>query len=174
MSKPNFMRIWNEFPDHIKYPTMKDLFTWQGGQAERNIYAEGFGPGGNTCASRLSIAFNRGGWPINAAVAASVGANTVKAADGSRIIYRVRELESYLAKMLGKSGDIDTTMPFDSEIKGRRGIIVFRVGWRNATGHIALFNGQTYREPSHDDYSRYIDSSMPTTRTKQSLFWEFN
>ena len=46
MSKPNFMRIWNEFPDHMKYPTMKDLFTWQGGQAERNIYAEGFGPGG--------------------------------------------------------------------------------------------------------------------------------
>ncbi|ETD73052.1 hypothetical protein V757_00675 [Pelistega indica] len=144
MSKPNFMRIWNEFPDHMKYPTMKDLFTWQGGQAERNIYAKGFGANGNTCASRLSIAFNRGGWPINAAVAASVGARTLKTADGSHIIYNVEELGKYLAKRLGKSSKPDTTIPFDSEIKGKRGIIVFKVNWRNATGHIALFNGQTY------------------------------
>ncbi|SUA59750.1 T6SS effector amidase Tae4 family protein [Oligella urethralis] len=174
MSKPNFMRIWNEFPDHMKYPTIKDLFTWQGGQAERNIYAKGFGANGNTCASRLSIAFNRGGWPINVAVAASVGARTLKTADGSRIIYSVRGLELYLSKMFEKSGEIDTTMPFDNEIKGRRGIIVFKVNWDDATGHIALFNGQTYREPSYDDYSHYIKPSNPTVRTQKSIFFEFN
>lgn len=168
------MRIWNEFPDHIKYPTMKDLFTWQGGQAEKNIYVKGFGPNGNTCASRLSIAFNRGGWPINAAIAASVGARTLKAADGSRIIFSVEELRLYLEKLLGKSNKPDTTIPFDSDIKGKRGIVAFKVNWRDATGHIALYNGQTYREPSYDDFSRYINLDNPSIRTQKSIFWELN
>lgn len=65
-------------------------------------------------------------------------------------------------------------MPFDNEIKGRRGIIVFKVNWDDAAGHIALFNGQTYREPSCDDYSHYIKPSNPTVRTQKSIFFEFN
>ncbi|MDO5668348.1 MAG: T6SS effector amidase Tae4 family protein [Alcaligenaceae bacterium] len=174
MSKPNFMSIWNAFPDHLKYPTMKDLFTHLGGQAERNINVPGFGPNGNTCASRLSIAFNKSGWPINTAIAASVGARTLRAEDGSRIIYGVKDLELYLAKILGKPNTPDTTIPFDSDIKGKRGIIVFRVNWNDATGHIALFNGHTYREPRYDDYSRYINQNNPSIRTQQSIFWEFN
>ncbi|WDU53059.1 type VI secretion system amidase effector protein Tae4 [Taylorella equigenitalis] len=90
-------------------------------------------------------------------VVASVGAHTVKVNDVLHSIYRVRELESYITKILGKSGVIDTTKLFDSEIKNKRGIIAFKIGWKNATGHIALFNGLTYREPSHDDYSQYIN-----------------
>lgn len=49
--KPSLLRLWAAFPDHRKYPTLKDLYTAQGGLAERNIYAPGFGPTGNTCAS---------------------------------------------------------------------------------------------------------------------------
>ncbi|WP_225972150.1 T6SS effector amidase Tae4 family protein [Taylorella equigenitalis] len=69
-------------------------------------------------------------------VVASVGAHTVKANDGLHSIYRVRELESYITKILGKSGVIDTTKLFDSEIKNKRGIIAFKIGWKNATGHM--------------------------------------
>ncbi len=36
---------------------MKDLYTALGGVAEKNINQPGFGPNGNTCASRMSAAF---------------------------------------------------------------------------------------------------------------------
>jgi hypothetical protein len=43
-----------------------------GGAAAQNIDAPGFGPNGNTCASRLSVAFNNGGAPISLAIACAV------------------------------------------------------------------------------------------------------
>lgn len=173
MSKPIFMNLWNAFPTHSAYPTMKDLYTKLGGKAEQNIHAPGFGPNGNTCASRMSMAFNEGGWPINKTIAAAVGARTISTGDGKHIIFGVEDLKRYLNKTLGKPTPPDVTLPFDSDIKGKRGIIVFNVNWNRATGHIALYNGHTYREPTYDDYSRYINQSNPNIRTYQSYFWEF-
>jgi hypothetical protein len=43
-----------------------------GGAAAKNIDAPGFGPNGNTCASRLSVAFTNGGTPISLAIACAV------------------------------------------------------------------------------------------------------
>ena len=54
----------------------------------------------------------------------------------------------------------------------RKGIIAFSVNWEGATGHIALWNGATYREPNHDDYSGYVNSSYPAIRTSRGEFWE--
>ena len=76
MLKPNFHRLWLAFPDHNQYRSMQDLYTTLGGAAEKNIKQPGFGPNGNTCASRLSIAFNKAGAPINMALANTVGAQT--------------------------------------------------------------------------------------------------
>ena len=101
MSKPNLARLWSAFPDHITYPWMEDLYTMLGGAAARNINAPGFGPKGNTCASRLSVAFNNGGAPITQAAARAAGAQTIGAADGSRIIFRVAEFRHYLVRSLG-------------------------------------------------------------------------
>ncbi len=108
--KPTLKALWDAFPTHDQYPTMKDLYTWLGGEPQANITSPGFGENGNTCASRLSVAFNNGGAPISAARAATAGALTLQAADKSRIIYRVAEFRSYMIATLG-SPEADKTSP---------------------------------------------------------------
>lgn len=171
MIKPNFHSLWLELPDHIKYPSLKDLYTALGGAAEQNIDLPGFGPNGNTCASRLSVAFNKAGAPIDTTLAKGIGASTLGTADGSRIIFRVSDFRTYLLKILGEP-TIDNTSPYDDSFRGRKGIIAFSVNWQGATGHIALWSGVVYREPSHDNYSGYVNSAHPNIRTSRGEFWE--
>jgi hypothetical protein len=166
--KPTLAKLWATFPDHVQFPNLRSLYTMLGGAAQRNIDAPGFGAEGNTCATRLSIAFNRSGAPISAVVATAVGAKTLGTSDGSRVIYRVADFRKYLLRTLGRP-TIDKTSPYDSAFKGKRGIIAFTVNWNNATGHIALWNGLTYREPAHDNYATYV--SPPNVHTTRAEFW---
>ncbi len=148
---------------------MEALYTWLGGAAQRNIYVDGFGPQGNTCASRMSVAFNRGGAPI---VAARVPPRkTLGTAAGTRIIWEVAVFRQYLLATLGAPTK-DNVSPFDDSFRGKRGIIAFSVNWRDATGHIALWNGATYREPAHDNYATYVNPIEPKRRTYRGEFWE--
>jgi hypothetical protein len=169
--KPLLQKLWATFPDHSSYPTLEDLYTMLGGQAERNINEPGFGPNGNTCASRLSVAFNRGGAPISLTDAKAAGAATITAADKLCIIYRVADFRNYLLQTLGDP-KIDNTSPFDSVFRGKKGIIAFTVNWKNATGHIALWNGTAYREPDHDDYSTFVDPTNQKVKTTLGELWE--
>jgi hypothetical protein len=173
MIKPSFHELWSAFPDHARYPNLKALYTALGGAAEKNIHVPGFGPDGNTCASRMSMAFNRAGAPINRALADAAGAQTLGTADGSRIIFRVAEFRKYLFKALGKP-TVDNASPYDDQFRGRQGIIAFSVNWQDATGHIALWNGVTYREPDHDDYSTYVNPVNPGVKATQGEFWEIS
>jgi hypothetical protein len=170
MRKPPLASLWKAFPDHVRYPTLKDLYTSLGGNASRNIHAPGFGPTGNTCASRLSIAFNKGGYPISGSDARAARATTLSTADGSRIIFRVSEFRSFLIHVLGKP-TIDVSSPFDSSFTGKRGIVAFTVNWANATGHIALFDRTLYREPTHDGYATFASGTVKTSRGE---FWELS
>ena len=154
-----------------KYQSLKDLYTALGGAAQKNIDVPGFGPNGNTCASRMCVAFNKAGAPINMTVANSVGAKTMGTADSSRIIYRVIDFRNYLLKLLGEP-TADNTSPYDDAFQGRKGIVAFSVNWQGATGHIALWNGITYREPSYDNYSTYVNSTYPNVKTSRGEFWE--
>lgn len=171
MAKPSFQKLWSEFPDHAKYRSLKDLYTALGGAAQKNIDVPGFGPNGNTCASRLSVAFNKAGAPIDMSIANRVGAKTLGTADGSRIIYRVSDFRKYLLEVLEKP-DPDKTSPYDDAFRGRKGIIAFSVNWQGATGHIALWNGVTYREPAYDNYSTYVNPTIPSVKTSGGEFWE--
>ena len=173
MNKPSFHKLWLVFPDHTKYQSMKDLYSALGGAAEKNINLPGFGPNGNTCASRMSVAFNKAGAPINLAFANAIGAQTLSTADGSQIIFRVADFRKYLFKLLGNP-TIDNTSPYDDEFRGRKGIVAFSVNWQGATGHIALWNGVTYREPGYDNYSTYVNSAYPGIRTSRGEFWEIS
>ena len=166
--KPKLQMLWDAFPDHIRYPTMRELYMMLGGAAAKNIDAPGFGPNGNTCASRLSIAFNNGGAPIRLPIG---GEQAITAADGSRIIFRVADFRHYLLRTLGKP-KIDNTSPYDHAFRGIRGIIAFSVNWQGATGHIALWNGVSYREPEHDNYATYVNPTYPKIRTSLGEFWE--
>lgn len=174
MIKLNFHRLWLAFPDHAKYSNLKDLYTALGGAAEKNINLAGFGPNGNTCASRMSVAFNAAGVPIDMVLAKSIGAQTLGTANGSRIIYRVADFRKYLSRLLPNPPSIDKTSPYDDAFRGRKGIVAFSVNWQGATGHIALWNGATYREPSYDNYSTYVNSSYPSIKTSCGEFWEIS
>ena len=166
--KPNFQKLWDHFPDHGKYPHMKDLYTWLGGTAEANINSPGFGEKGNTCASRLSVAFNKAGAPIGGNLK---GISTLSTGDKSRIIYRVSEFRTYLGRVLG-TPTADITTRYDDAFTGKKGIIAFSVNWQNATGHIALWDGVTYREPTYDNYGAYVNSDNPKIKTSRGEFWE--
>lgn len=96
MIKPNFNQLWLAFPDHTQFQSMKDLYTALGGAAKKNINLPGFGDNGNTCASRMSVAFNKAGAPIDAALANAIGAQTLGTSDGNRIIFRVADFRKYL------------------------------------------------------------------------------
>jgi hypothetical protein len=169
MSKPSLHRLWNAFPDHVRYRRLIDLYTMMGGVAERNINVDGFGPDGNTCASRLSHAFNHGGAPISEATSRVVRAKTIGTADGKRVIFRVADFRRYLLQVLGKP-TIDRATPYDDLFRSRQGIIAFTVqGWGDATGHIALVRNGQYREPAHDNYATLNQGGA---RTILGEFWE--
>ena len=169
--KPSLQALWTNFPDHVAYPTLRDLYNWLGGAAAKNINEAGFGPNGNTCASRLSVAFNKANSPIDQATANAVGAQTIGTADGSRVIFRVAHFRKYILHTLGKP-TIDNTSPFDRDFHGKKGIIAFSVNWGDASGHIALWNGAVYREPDHDNYATYVNPAVPTIKTSRGEFWE--
>lgn len=168
--RPNLDKLWKAFPDHVSYPTLKDLYTWLGGKAVANINAPGFGPSGNTCASRLSVAFNHGGAPITRAAATLAGAKTITVEDGSIIIYRVAHFRKFLLTTLGQP-TVDDVSPYDDSFLGKKGITAFTVNWGDATGHIALWNGTGYRE-AHDNYATFVDPGHTTVRTSRGEFWE--
>lgn len=172
MLKPSLGQLWRTFPDHRRFPTLKDLYEHLGGNTVNNIYQLGFGPNGNTCASRISVALNASGAPINPALVPKN--KRLSTASGQHIIFNVTQLRQYLLTTLGKP-QFDKVSPYDDSFKGKRGIVAFSVNWNGATGHIALFNGQSYREPEHDNYATYFVPRTPTTRevaTYRGEFWE--
>ncbi len=82
--------------------------------------------------------------------------------------HRVADFRKYLRRTLGKP-TLDNSSPYDSAFRGKSGIIAFTVNWSNATGHIALWNGLTYREPGHDNYATY--TAPPNIQTTLAEFW---
>jgi hypothetical protein len=162
MTRPAFEALWKRFPDHRAFPNLEALFRHVGGELERNINVPGFGPDGNTCAVRMSLALNHGGTPIDARVVKLLGLNVLIGADGHRYLFRVRELRRYLANVLGAAA-ADRRPPYGDAFKGKRGIMAIEVhGWGDASGHVALWNGTTFREPAYDDYLGLADN--PRTR----------
>jgi len=167
--KPKFDKLWTNFPDHVKYPTMFNLYMSLGGAAQKNINSPGFGPNGNTCASRMSVAMAAAGHKIDENIAKSARARTLGTDKGFRIIFGVSDLKNYILQAFGRPL-VDNITPYNDAFKGKKGIIAFSVsGWNDATGHIALFNGTTFREPDHDDYSAF---SRGPAQTFRGEFWE--
>lgn len=170
VAKLNFALMWAGFPTRLEYGDLEALFKHLGGTAERNINAPGFGPKGNTCAARLSVALQAGGVMITG----GGGIRTVGTASGKRIIYAVADMRRFLERELGKP-ERDVTLPFDSDFIARKGIISFAVqGWRDATGHIALFNNGTYRDVGDNHYFDMTATSSGGPRTVLGEFWELS
>lgn len=161
MAKPSFDALWLNFPDHAKYPTLKDLFSMIGGQLERNIYEPGFGPDGNTCATRISRALNYANHPIRYRQTKALDLNPLLGHDKKLYLFRVSEMRTYLRHTLGITPKT-IKKGFTTAFPGTRGIIAYEIhGWSDATGHIALWDGSKFRE-DHDDYRSLTDD--PATK----------
>jgi len=99
----------------------------------------------NTCAVRLSRALNYSGFPLPGNFA---GMQVVSGADKKYYAYRMQELKRWLAFRLGPptlevkkpgTGSVDR-----ANFAGKRGIIVFDIHFSDASGHIDLWDGQTF------------------------------
>ena len=100
---------------------------------------------GNTCAIRLSKAFNYADAPIPKSHSEL---NVVSGADGKWYAYRVREFRKFLESVYGAPAIVkkktSSGLITKNDFNGKRGIICFEVkGWNDATGHLTLWNGMS-------------------------------
>jgi len=112
----------------------------------------------NTCAIRMSYALNKSGLKITSGTGV-----TVTGADGSLYFLRVADLQVFLAASLGTA----QTLAGGAYVgpPNQSGILSFNVaGFRDATGHFTLWNGNSLIDISDDDYD---DWPAPTN----ALFW---
>jgi hypothetical protein len=125
--------LWNEYPDYIFYdsPKVKKMI---GGGVDVSWFT-------NTCAIRLSRTLNYNGF----ALPRYPGMNTAKGADGKRYAYRIKEMKPWLNKALGKPDFLINKKQggkFDKKtLWGKKGIIGFDIAFKDATGHLDLWNG---------------------------------
>lgn len=170
MAQPNFNLLWSNFPDHARYPTLTELFTAIGGGLARNINVPGFGPNGNTCAARMSYALNHSDMPIDLKLVKSLGLNALIGADKKPYLFRVSELRTYLARSLGVTPE-RVKKDFDTAFAGKQGIVAFSVtGWSDASGHVALWDGSSFKEPKYDDFRGLRDD--PATAAREAAVSE--
>jgi hypothetical protein len=111
----------------------------------------------NTCATRISYAFNHGGYKIKSGEFNDIYSH-------AKIFASVIGIVKFLKSQFGSSdikfdGDANH---FKSKITGKKGIIVFKIKWLDATGHVTLWDGKECVDDS-DDFGK-----NPT----DMLFWE--
>lgn len=102
----------------------------------------------NTCTLRMSRCFNYSGIVIKRGNGLTL---TNRGTDGKAYAIRVKEFTKYLKQIFGAptisvtGSQLAARTSADgipSEIKGKKGIIVFDVtGWGNAAGHVTLWDG---------------------------------
>lgn len=176
MAQPSFKMMWEAYPDHTAYPSLRDLHTFIGGTLAKNIDTPGFSPLGNTCAVRMSRALNYGAMPVSGKITQRLKIATMTGADGKLYIFRVQDLKRYLIEALAVS-PVKVLKDFPLAFQDKQGIIAFDVtGWQSASGHLALWDGKNFRENDHDDYrNQRDDPATPTNEgtTTGMTLWEF-
>lgn len=129
------------------FARVKDLSPSQigsliGGKVEINIKGRIFE---NACAIRLSYAFNYSGLPIS-----PYDGKVSSGKDKRWYLYRVEDMRGFIKRHIGGT-PIKGRSPKD--FKGKKGIIIFSdCNWRNATGHVDLFNGKTVEGHGYFDF----------------------
>ena len=116
----------------IKPLSAKELGDKIGGKVKFNIDNNIFK---NTCAIRMSYAFNYGGYTFKN----QEYGETSSGGDGKFYIFRVRNFKSFLDDKFGNKKYIYTDK---SKFEGKKGVIVFEdCSFDDASGHVDLFDG---------------------------------
>ncbi len=144
--RPSFIVAWKHFKKVYGKGEITSVGDLIGGKVKQNIDLGvkdsllGFT---NACAIRMSYTLNysgilikRGKW------------KTVSGSDTKWYIYRVRDLLKYLENSFGMP-DKTVKNPKMKDFNGIKGILVFTVNWRDATGHVTLWNGTICSDKCH-------------------------
>jgi hypothetical protein len=133
-----YSSLWDQYPDYINYPDSEEVKEMIGGNVNGTWIT-------NTCAIRLSRALNYSGTRVPGNYAGLV---TVKGGDGKRYALRVREMDEWMRFVFGKPDYASTKKAgaaFDkSSISTLRGIIGFDIRFKDATGHLDLWDGTQF------------------------------
>jgi type VI secretion system (T6SS) effector Tae4 (amidase) len=105
----------------------------------------------NTCAVRLSRAFNYSGITIPAH---APHLSVISGDDGKWYAFRMRELKEWIRANFG-APDFDRKKPADghldrSSFASARGIVAFDIHFEDASGHLDLWDGKHYIHESAD------------------------
>lgn len=140
MPRPKFATAWNAFKEiNIPVPLIANKI---GGKVKENIDAGIFV---NACPMRMSYVLNKTGFPVRR----GVGYSVVSGNDRSLYLFRVNEMMEYLSRTLGKP-DKTVKAPQVADFSGSQGIIVIQGhGWRDARGHVTLWNGTRCSDTCH-------------------------
>ncbi len=134
---PAWADLWKEYPNYVKVTSAK-VKSDTGGSVDAQHLV-------NTCAIRLSRTLNYNGIPVPRNFPGLV---TKKGGDGMRYAIRVREVRKWLFKKLGNPGFDMTKKEGDAfdktKIESFKGIVGFDIRFKDATGHLDLWNGKTF------------------------------
>ena len=144
MKRPSFNHAWAAFMA-VRLP-VKEVGRKIGGNVQKNIeIPEDQGGFGNACPIRMSYVLNVTGFPIPKSSLYS----SVSGADHRQYLYKVPEMMRYLEHTFGKPNKL-VKSPKPSDFANMKGIIVIKGhGWKNAVGHVTLWNGRQCSDTCH-------------------------
>ena len=140
-----------------------------GGQVKYNIENGIFV---NTCAIRMSYILHRCGLKIDFKKGQTSSGTTVDDKGNKQIkwyYYRVDDLIKFLTKEWVKPDKI-IDYPTEKDLKGKKGIIIFKTNFSDATGHATLIDG-THTAASCYDHCYFYDATQKN-KTTEAHFWE--
>ncbi|MDX1529748.1 MAG: type VI secretion system amidase effector protein Tae4 [Gammaproteobacteria bacterium] len=147
MARPSFQKAWTAFARIYGDGSLQHVSQELGGKVAANIDGGIFE---NACAIRMSYVLNQSGYPVTSAHGA-----TVSAADNSKYLFRVRDLEKHLRQRFGKP-EVDGPAR-ERDLAGDPGLLLFTVGgWSNATGHATVWNGRSCADRCYFPQSSHI------------------
>lgn len=144
MSRPSFGIAWGAFMA-VRLP-VKEVGKKIGGQVQVNTeMPQDKGGFGNACPLRMSYVLNVTGFPIHKSRLYS----SVSGADRRQYLYKVPDMMRYLEHVFGKPNKT-VKSPKPSDFAKMKGIIVVKGhGWKNAVGHITLWDGTQCSDTCH-------------------------
>lgn len=168
--RPAFRDLWEAYAE-VGAMAAADVYELVGGpvadhyRANPDDYA-------NACALRMSRGFNYGGYAIpRGTVVPGRSIYRVRGGDELPYILRVNDMIQYVKHNWGNA-DLTLSPSETGQLAGRKGLIVMEVsGWRDATGHVTLWDGVRSGDGStyHDPHSGNYGGRVSLTRI---LYWE--
>lgn len=159
--RPKFAEVWSAYPVGM---SAKDTYRLAGGSVYEH-YVEDPIAYANACGVRLSRAFNYGGMEIPK----GPGEYKLRGGDEKAYIMRASDMLKFVRRQFGTPDVSINTSGQDAhtQLSGMKGIVIFEVsGWRNATGHVTLWNGMDCGD------SCYFTHATSAERTTAVHYWE--